>query len=183
VHLLWAFLRDFPEVMHMRLFTRLRGGLLILALLATGCVDVTGRPLAAMSAALVCPVTPPNGATPAGELPADVYLGNGVLWTALWPDGVVHIDPQNIQSDGRLGMKWPWWRGVTGPLTITGRRLDAPAAALAAHIPEGYGASGFQATGLLFATTGCWEVTGQVGGATLTFVTLVVLDAAPTAAR
>lgn len=173
----------------MRGFTRL-GTLwlllaLLVALLGAGCADAAGRPVdaAALQRGLVCRVTSPNGAAPAGELPADVYLGNGALWTALWPDGVVHIPAQNIQSDGRLWMKWPWWRGVAGPLTITGRRLDAPAAPLAASIPEGYGATGFQATGLEFAAPGCWQVTGRVGDATLTFVTWVAVDIASTSAR
>jgi hypothetical protein len=38
----------------------------------------------------------------------------------------------------------------------------------------GYDETGFQPTVVLFAGPGCWEVTGRVGGATLTFVTLVV---------
>jgi hypothetical protein len=36
------------------------------------------------------------------------------------------------------------------------------------------GAAGFQATGISFPTAGCGEVTGRVGTASLTFVTLVV---------
>jgi hypothetical protein len=71
-------------------------------------------------------------------------------------------------------MKFPWWRGVQGRLIIEGRRLDADAPALRAHIPNGYGASGFQATGLIFPTPGCWEVTGHAGEATLSFVVSVV---------
>jgi len=82
--------------------------------------------------------------------------------------------PGFVGSDGSLAMKWPWWRGVSGKLTIEGRRLDAPAPPLRAHIPEGYGDSGFQSTALIFPTQGCWEVTGIVGNAQLTFVTLVV---------
>ena len=55
-----------------------------------------------------------------------------------------------------------------------GRRLDGDAPALEASIPDGYGNTGFQATGLSFPTPGCWEVTGRVGEASLTFVTWVV---------
>jgi hypothetical protein len=43
-----------------------------------------------------------------------------------------------------------------------------------ADIPDGYGPTGLQATGVIFPTEGCWEVTGHVGDSTLTFVTLVV---------
>jgi len=54
-----------------------------------------------------------------------------------------------------------------------GRRLDEPASPLRAEIPAGYGDFGFQSSALIFPTPGCWEVTGHVGTASLTFVTLV----------
>jgi hypothetical protein len=63
---------------------------------------------------------------------------------------------------------------VTGKLRIEGRRLDGPAPPLTADVPDGYGDAGFQASGIDFPTEGCWEVTGRVGSASLTFVTLVV---------
>jgi hypothetical protein len=63
---------------------------------------------------------------------------------------------------------------VRGDLAITGRRLDKPAPPLRAYVPAGYGESRFQPSGLYFPTEGCWEVTGRVGQARLTFVTLVV---------
>jgi hypothetical protein len=71
-------------------------------------------------------------------------------------------------------MKWPWYRWVAGTLTIEGRRLDAPAPPLEAWIPDGYGDSGFQVSGITFPTDGCWEITGRVGEGSLTFVVLVV---------
>jgi hypothetical protein len=71
-------------------------------------------------------------------------------------------------------MKFPWERSVRGQLTIDGRRLDALAPPLRADIPCCYGDIGFQATALIFATPGCWEVTGHVGDANLTFITNVV---------
>jgi hypothetical protein len=132
--------------------------------------------------AFACAATHPNGSTPPGEQPASINHGNGALWVTLWPEGRVVILSDMVRSDGVLSMKFPWWRepGVQGSLTIAGRRLDAPAPPLAANIPDGYGDTGFQATGLLFPTIGCWEVTGRVGDARLTFVTLVVkADPAP----
>jgi hypothetical protein len=83
-------------------------------------------------------------------------------------------EPGFVHSDGSLSMKFPWWRGVRGRLTIEGRRLDASAPLLRATIPEGYSETGFQATGLIFSTEGCWEVTGKVGDTSLVFVTRVV---------
>ncbi len=59
-------------------------------------------------------------------------------------------------------------------MVIEGRRLDAPAPSLRAHVPEGYGETGFQSTAIDFPSEGCWEVTGRAGAASLTFVTLVV---------
>ena len=124
-----------------------------------------------------CPVTTPNGDTPPGEQPSPDHHGNGQLWTGLWPEGKVTFQtggPGTIYADGSLGMKWWWWRGVDGPLTVVGRRLDAPASSLRADIPQGYGKSGIQAAELIFPTAGCWEVTGKVGEAKLTFVTQIV---------
>jgi len=124
-----------------------------------------------------CVVTPPNGNTPPGERRSPFHHGNGILWTALWPEGKVVFRPGGpgfVLADGSLSMKFPWWRGVQGNLAIEGRRLDAPAPPLRATIPESYGDTGFQATGIIFPTAGCWRVTGKVGAASLTFVTLVV---------
>jgi|GEM_PF-1138395 hypothetical protein len=130
----------------------------------------------------VCPVTEPNGSLPPGEtVESPEYLGNGELWTALWPDGKVMMEQHNLEADGSLSMKWGWVRAVTGTLTIEGHRLDADAEPLRADIPDGYGDTGFQVSALIFPTTGCWEVTGRVGDASLTFVTEVVFgESTPT---
>jgi hypothetical protein len=131
------------------------------------------------------PVTDPYGSLPPGEtVAAPEYLGNGELWTVLWPDGRVVFEPGGpgqIRDDGGLVMKFPFWRGegVRGELRIAGRRLDGMAGPLIAEIPEGYGETGFQATGLVFASEGCWEVTASAGDATLTFVTQAVIAPAP----
>jgi hypothetical protein len=126
-----------------------------------------------------CAVTAPNGETPPGERYSPNHLGNGALWTGLWPEGTVVFGPSfpgSINEDGSLEMKFWWWRAIPGEqLTVEGRRLDAEAAPLSASIPDGYERSQFQATGLIFPTPGCWEVTGTAGAASLTFVTRVIL--------
>lgn len=123
----------------------------------------------------ICPVTTPNESIPPGENAAyENYLGNDKVWTSLWPNGKIHMQPYNRNPDGSLSMKWPWWRSVSGPLSIEGRRLDAEAEPLRSFISSGYGESGLQVSELIFPTTGCWEVTGHVGNASLTFVTEVV---------
>lgn len=142
----------------------------------------TPSPLAmslTQAAIVSCPVTRPNGKSPAVPGASDFNLGNedGTLFTIPWPEGTVIFardGPGFVGSDGSLAMKWPWWRGVKGALTIQGRRLDVAAPSLRADITEGYGDSGFLPIGLIFPTQGCWEVTGIVGNARLTFVTLVI---------
>ena len=122
-----------------------------------------------------CPVTQPNGATYTGE-PAGGNHGNDALVTWLWPQGKVVFKPGGagfVLSDGALSMKFGWWRRLSGPLRLEGRRLDGQAPAMRARIPNGYGDTGFQSTALIFPTSGCWEVTGRVGDGSLTFITLV----------
>ncbi len=127
----------------------------------------------------LCPVTAPNRSTPPGETDSGLNHGNSKIWTVLWPEGTIRFEPGGpgeIRPDGSLAMKFPWWRGegVVGPLQIEGKRLDGEAPPLQADIPEGYGDTGFQASGLIFPTEGCWQVTGRVGEAELTFITRVV---------
>ena len=127
--------------------------------------------------AAACTVTMPNGIAPPGMQPDPNWYGNGKLWAVLsWPDGTVVFRPGGpgfVQRDGALGMKFGWWRGVKGKLSVSGKRLDAAAPPLRASIPDGYGDRGFQSMYLIFPTPGCWQVTGKVGDARLSFVTRV----------
>ena len=105
-------------------------------------------------------------------------FGNGKLWVGgLWPRGVIAAGAGFVDRLGRVGMKFGWWRKVAGRLHITGRRLDGPAPPLRADVPAGYGATGFQPSGVTFPTEGCWEVTGTVRGTSLTFLTFVIKKA------
>jgi hypothetical protein len=139
-----------------------------------------------------CPVTVPNDSTPPGQPPTGTYHGNGKLWTIsgsqgtfvvarksapeyLGPGGEIAVDGI-LAPDGSVAIKAPWWRGpgVRGRLRLQARRLDAPAPPVDRTIsPHGYGLTGLQAMGLSLPTVGCWKVTGSVGEASLTFVTLV----------
>ena len=129
-----------------------------------------------------CPVTNPR--TTPDSLHSALGLSkaywNGNLYVgAIWPDSTVVIRPRgpgSILPDGSMEMKYPWFRaaGLAGKLTVTGRRLDAAAPPLKADIPSGYLDTGFQATGLIFPTEGCCEITGKVGDTTLIFVNRVI---------
>jgi hypothetical protein len=119
----------------------------------------------------LCNVTLPDGES----------YGNGLVSLfGLWPDGTVVFrtgGPGFITRDGSLGMKFGWMRAASGPLKITGHRLDGDAPPLRAEIPGGYGEVGFQSSALIFPTPGCWRVNAQVGDladSKLTFVTRVV---------
>lgn len=128
-----------------------------------------------------CPVTIPNAtdSLPNGLGGPGGYQ-NDALWTNLWmwgENGVI-LSPGDghITKDGAfIEMKWAWYRFKPGALTITGNRLDGDAPPLAAWIPEGYGETGFQVSGITFPTTGCWEVTGHLGKESLTFVVWVAI--------
>ncbi|HEX2342805.1 MAG TPA: hypothetical protein VHI98_20170 [Vicinamibacterales bacterium] len=76
------------------------------------------------------------------------------------------------------GQKTYWVRPQGTRLVISGRRLDAVAPPVEAHISCCY-TSGFQIVGLFFPTEGCWEVKATAGEKELQFVT----QAKPPAAR
>ena len=121
------------------------------------------------------------GTRPSHEPPfprQEFNYGNRYLGVALWRRGrlVAARDGSRwgqIMSDGSIWAKLGWWRAVPGQLTIRGERLDAAAPPLRADVPAGYGGTGFQATGLMFPTPGCWRVVGSIAGHTLEFDVLV----------
>jgi len=78
-----------------------------------------------------------------------------------------------------------WVRPVGSELRIDARRLDGDAGPAAVTIPGGYPWT-YQASGLVFSTPGCWQITGTAGGRTLQFTLSIPdpgrpegLDAAP----
>ena len=127
------------------------------------------------------PTLPGRAALPASSPAAGFNHGTARLRVQLgWPNGrlAAGILPDGgsratVEHDGSIHAKLGWWRGEPGKLRITGRRLDAAAPPLHAHVPAGYGPRGFQPTGLVFPSVGCWRVVGQVSDARLTFVVKV----------
>ena len=122
--------------------------------------------------AFACPVTKPN------DRPLPGLYGNGRLAAPTYYPAIT-VSRRNVQRNGWIGEKFPWRAyGVRGELTITGRRLDRRAPALRARVNPGFPVEekvdAFWAVGILFPTPGCWQITGSVGSATLTFVTRVV---------
>jgi hypothetical protein len=120
---------------------------------------------------------------PGGDAPAGFNYGSDGLGVELWPRGVLVAGKlpdggsyADVKPDGSIVAKLGWWRGVEGELEITGERTDADEPPLRADVPDGYGPTGFQATGITFASTGCWKVVGLVGSERLEFVVLVRLN-------
>ncbi len=124
-----------------------------------------------------------NGATPNAEITAcpvtpyaaeildptfsAVWYGSGDLWAA--PDG----SDRGVWFSAPQPAKVQWRRPAGTPLTIEGRRLDAPSPPLIADITDGYDIMPYQFTPITFPTPGCWEITGEIPGAELRFVVLV----------
>lgn len=148
-------------------------------------IQAAWQPRDARSAVRVvhaCVVTTAHRATrPPTSVPVSLNYGNARIAVGLSPPngrliaGRLHSGGYRavIRKDGSIYAKYGWWRSRARPkLRISGRRLDAPAPALRAWIPDGYD-RGFQATSIIFPTVGCWRVTGSVGTATLTFIVLV----------
>lgn len=162
----------------MRLQPALTG--IVVCALAAGAVVLAREPSraearSATPPAAGCPVTKP------GPSSRGFNYGHARLRVNLWPRGVLPAGPlpdggsyATIQADGSIRAKLGWWRGVEGRLRISGTRLDAAAPSLSASVPGGYPPRGFQPSGLMFPTEGCWRVVGQVGRARLVFVVFVV---------
>jgi hypothetical protein len=134
--------------------------LTVLGVLGALCVACAGSGAGSRPTVAGCPATPlARGAPPDANTArlTSTWYTDGALWAGPVP-------PYRGQwFAGPAGMKVGWWRATRGRLAIEGRRLDAPAPRLRATIPDGYGETGFQATGLTFPTEGCWEIVARVG--------------------
>jgi hypothetical protein len=121
--------------------------------------------LACAASAEGCPVTRTDGG----------FYGNDFLQAGVPRDGKFVFEPGGpgfVDRDGALGIKFAWHRHVPGRLQVGGRRLDGEAPPARAYLTD-YGDEGFQPSYLIFPTPGCWEITGGVGEARLSFVVLV----------
>ncbi len=120
----------------------------------------------------------PYPAKPPGE--GSFWFGTAELWTRLKTDGTWRV----LRTSSGYREKTFWWRegyywraDPTPNLRVSGRRLDAAARPLvASRATNGYleqDLKSFMLVGVDFPTAGCWEVTGQFGDDSLTFVVWV----------
>jgi hypothetical protein len=133
-----------------------------------------------------CPVTRPpatpfvppaeySAIPPAGQF----WYGTPELWTMLEDGGVWNSLPQTPTG---YTQKLMWWRQgyrmeaePMPDLTVTGRRLDAPAPPLVVS-PASNASSEFGESMLLGAEIpclGCWEITGHYHGRQLSYTVWV----------
>lgn len=138
---------------------------------ATSTPDVSELSVTSSNGRTGCDVTEPGDQPtplPEGVIEASGstgWYGDGDLWVLVPGRDWTGI----LQADGTIGMKIPWWRVAEGDLSISAERLDGDGTATAS-IPDGYGAAGFQASGVTFSTPGCWRVTGTLAATTISFI-------------
>jgi hypothetical protein len=124
------------------------------------------------------PFTPPSPypETPPGNYIGRFWYGTPELWTMLSADGTWRGLPQ---SGGGYSQKVFWWRqgydmnAEPNPrLTVTGKRLDTQSAPLLASSATNASADFGEAmlVGVNIPTPGCWEITGEYNGQSLSFV-------------
>ncbi len=134
-----------------------------------------------------CPITQPANPlfippspyppTPPPLYAGEFWYGTEGLWTMLRADGTWGKSPY---ANGLYTQKVFWWRQGydyrTDPmpdLTVTGRRLDAPAPPIMASGATNGSRSdigSFMIVGVDISTPGCWEITGHTMGTQLRFV-------------
>jgi hypothetical protein len=151
--------------------------------IAAALCAVVAAPAAAQEPApdATCPVTIPNGVSPAGPRPN--WHGSRRLATGLPADGILRAQtprrglhwPGRLHRDGSVSQKFLWLGTRHGAkrLRVRGRRLDAPAPPLRSRISQ-HLAPKLWPSGLIFPTTGCWRVKARAGSARISFVLLVV---------
>lgn len=105
--------------------------------------------------------------------PGGFFFGTEKLWTQLHADGVW----RGLKTEWgyRDNMAWyssdfEWRKEGDSPLTINGRRLDAPAPAL---LGQGHNAFTWMSVAFDIPTPGCWEITGRHKDRELAFVVWV----------
>jgi hypothetical protein len=121
----------------------------------------------------------PYPSTPPSAEGDKVWYGTNQLWTWLDADGTWEM----ARDEHGLFDKSFWWRQgydwrteTTPRLRVTGRRLDASAAAVTvSDATNGFEPSmgAFMLVGLELPAGGCWELTGHYHGSSLRLVVWV----------
>jgi hypothetical protein len=129
-----------------------------------------------ITSANTCPVTEPvwikRPADSAVQDPPEYgyYFVNKdhSIWASAW---WVDAEEPYLRASTE-GIKVGWFRPAGATLEITGHRLDGESPPLEAYASCCY-PTRFQASGLIFPTEGCWEVTAKAADKELSFVVWV----------
>jgi hypothetical protein len=160
---------------------------LVISVILSGCTAISAPDAGMLSLsptevraqttlAEICPVTEPLWLKP----PDDPAVQNppqygyyyasqdrSLLASAWWTG-----EQESYLRAGEDGVKVGWFRPAGTQLEIRGHRLDRQAPLLEAQVPCCYPTQ-FQATGLIFPTEGCWEVSAKAADSELVFVVWV----------
>ena len=152
---------------------------LFMSIILTACMvnDTTNLNTSSLSSTVststdVCHITepvwvkPPDDSAVSGSPEHGDYFVNKdrSIWASAW-----WTKTEGYHQAGEEGIKVGWFRPAGASLEITGQRIDGQAPPLEAHIPCCYPTQ-FQATGLIFPTEGCWEVTAKAADSELSFI-------------
>jgi hypothetical protein len=146
------------------------------ALVIAGLIVIRNRSTSSVATATplaLCRTTPATS-----PIPAAVPYDNPVPWvrqdTGWFFDSTLAVSlPSDsvlpsLRQEGQLRTKFPFWRLVAGALSISAQPVSG-GPAITEDAPGGYGDSGFIPAGLIFTHSGCWAITGQLNGQSLTF--------------
>lgn len=143
-----------------------------------------------------CPVTVPgkDAFIPASEAPDGplsvyeaVWYGTPDLWTMLDPNGLVWRDLP-VGADGALTQKTLWWSEhlsseSSAEITLSAEHLDGSAPTVEVSGPGGASSSpsspsfgSFMVVGFELPQPGCWKITTEYQGATLSYIVWVDND-------
>ena len=115
-------------------------------------------------------VKPPEDAAVSGPTEYGYYFVNEdrSIWASAW----WNAQEEYPLSARKEGFKMGWFRPAGADLNIEGQRIDQSAAPLTAEIPCCYPTQ-FQATGIIFPSAGCWEITAKAEDQVLSFIVWV----------
>ena len=163
-------------------FMRFLPCLLIVFLLAACNATKTADPTAPSNTPIVsstetasanaCPLTEPTWA----KFPEDSAIQDPPVYgyyfinedSSIWASAWWTKEDENYLRAGE-DIKVGWFRPAGAELEVTGQRLDGEAPPLEFHAPCCY-PTRFQASGFIFPTPGCWEVTARADDRKLSFV-------------
>lgn len=166
----------------------LRSIALVVLVTVVGCASTLSAPT--KNVPDTCSVTKPEDHpfVPPPHYPAkapdgNFWFGTDELWTVLPIDGTWGALPHYTFGDPTFRQKlffwhqgYDWHTEPQPPLTVTGRRLDAPAPPLMADRANAGWQNRdqpFMVTGINLPALGCWEITGHYEAHDLTFVVWV----------